>query len=86
MKELYFRTAARNGEGAAARSAGCDASALRNESEKSVVRKNRTTRKAGAAKSTCKENLQVGGLPKSKRVSKSAMRAEFAKLSKKLKR
>ena len=53
---------------------------------KSVVRKTRTTRKAAVANSTCKDNLQVGRAPKTKRVGKQAMRAEFAKLSKKAKR
>ena len=54
-------------------------------SEKSVVRKNRTTQKASSAKSTCKDSLQVAVAPKSKRVGKTAMRAEYAKLAKKLK-
>lgn len=48
-------------------------------SEKSAVRKNRTTQKAS------KQNLMVAKPPKSKRVGKNAMRAEYAKLAKKLK-
>lgn len=54
-------------------------------SGKSVVRKNRTTQKAAPAKSTIKQSLTVANPLKSKRVGKTAMRAEYAKLAKKLK-
>lgn len=53
--------------------------------KKSVVRKNRTTQKAALAQPTIKQSLTVANPPKSKRVGKTAMRAEYAKLAKKLK-
>lgn len=53
--------------------------------QKSVVRKIRTTQKATPAKSTIKQNLRVAAAPKTKRVGKTAMRAEYAKIVKKFK-